>query len=174
MNLLELTRSAKALEELIDGHLDAHGNLDGVEAVIEAWSHETDDAIEAKYEAIARLYRQWNAMAAVQVAEAKHLAERAKANEARAERIKAWAALCMSAEGVTSRVAGPYTFAVVANGGKAPVVLTSDDPAKFPERFRKVSTSVDKSAVVAGLEAGDADLAGLASFGERGRSLRIK
>lgn len=174
MNLLELTRSAKALESLIDSHLEEHGSLDGVEAIIEQWSHETDDAIDAKYEAIARLYRQWNAMAAVQDAEAKHLSAKAKANEARAERLKAWAALCMIAEGVTSRVAGPYTFAVVANGGANPLVLASEDPEKFPERYRRVKLEIDKSAVKAGLDAGNDDLADLARYGERGRSLRIK
>lgn len=174
MNLLELTRSAKALESLIDSHLEEHGNLDGVESIIEQWSHETDDAIEAKYEAIARLYRQWNAMAAAQSAEAKHLAAKAKANEARAERLKAWAALCMSAEGITSRVAGPYTFAIVANGGAAPLVLASEDPAKFPERYRRVKVEIDKDAIKAGIDAGNDDLADLARYGERGRSLRIK
>ena len=35
MNLLRLTESAKALESLIESHLEANGNLEGVEAVIE-------------------------------------------------------------------------------------------------------------------------------------------
>lgn len=174
MNLLELTKGAKALEELIEGHLEANGNLDGVEAIIDAWSHETDDAIEAKYEAIARLYRQWNAIAEAQKAEAKHLAAKAKANEARAERLKSWAALCMSAEGVASRVAGPYTFAIVSNGGAAPLVLASEDPAKFPERYRRTKVELDKDAIKSGIDAGNEDIADLARYGERGRSLRIK
>ena len=167
MNLLRLTESAIALESLIESHLDANGNLDGVEAVIEAWSHETDDAI-------ARLYRQWSAMADAQKAEAKHLAEKAKANENRAERLAKWAALCMSVEGVTSRVAGPYTFAIVNNGGALPLVLATEDPAKFPVRFQRVKTELDKTAISDALKTGSAELDGLASLGERGRSLRIK
>lgn len=174
MNLLHLTESAKALESLIESHLEAHGNIEGVESVIEAWSHETDDAIEAKYEAIARLYRQWNAMADAQKAEAKHLAEKAKANENRAERLAKWAALCMSVEGVTSRVAGPYTFAIVNNGGALPLVLATEDPAKFPVRFQRVKLELDKTAISDALKTGSAELEGLAFLGERGRSLRIK
>jgi len=174
MNLLNLTKSAVALESLIEAHLEAHGNLDGVESVIEAWSHETDDAIEAKYEAIARLYRQWSAMADAQKAEAEHLTEKAKANENRAKRLAKWAALCMSVEGVTSRVAGPYTFAIVSNGGALPLVLETDDATKFPIRFQRVKIELDKGAISEALKTGSAELDGLASLGERGRSLRIK
>lgn len=174
MNLLNLTRSAIALESLIESHLEANGSLDGVESVIEAWSHETDDAIEAKYEAIARLYRQWNAMAEAQKAEAKHLTEKAKANENRADRLAKWAALCMSVEGVTSRVAGPYTFAIVNNGGVLPLILATEDATKFPVRFQRVKVELDKGAISEALKAGSAELDGLASLGERGRSLRIK
>lgn len=174
MNLLNLTKSAKALEDLILEYAEAHdGNLDGVEDQIAAWSAETDEPLEAKLEGIARLIREWDAKADARKAEAKKLSDAAKADENRAERLKAWTKFCLESQGMTKAEAGPYTFAIQKNGGVAPLTLAVEDPNAWPEDYLVVTASLDKAKIRAALEAGT-DLEGRASIGERGTSLRIK
>ena len=104
MNLLNLTKNAAALEAIILEYAEAHdGNLDGVEDQIAAWSAETDEPLEAKLEGIARLVREWEAKAKARKAEAASLSSAAKADENRADRLKAWAKFCLESQGGWSR-----------------------------------------------------------------------
>jgi len=174
MNLLNLTENAKALESLILEYAEAHdGNLDGVEEQIAAWSAETDEPLEAKLEGIARLIREWGAKADARKAEAKRLAEAAKADENRADRLKAWAKFCLESQGMTKAEAGPYTFAIQKNGGVQPIAFLVEDPAQWPTDYVATVPQIDRAKVREFLTAGN-HLEGLAVMGERGTSLRIK
>lgn len=174
MNLLNLTENAKALESLILEYADAHdGNLDGVEEQIAAWSAETDEPLEAKLEGIARLIREWTAKADTRKAEAKRLTEAAKADENRADRLKAWTKFCLESQGMTKAEAGPYTFAIQKNGGVAPISFVTEDVEQWPVDYLVTRVDIDRSKVREFLAAGN-HLEGLAVMGERGTSLRIK
>jgi len=174
MNLLNLTENAKALESLILEYAEAHdGNLDGVEEQIAAWSAETDEPLEAKLEGIARLIREWTAKADARKAEAKRLTEAAKADDNRADRLKAWTKFCLESQGMTKAEAGPYTFAIQKNGGVQPIAFLVEDPAQWPTDYVVTVPQIDKSKVREFLAAGN-HLEGLAVMGERGTSLRIK
>jgi hypothetical protein len=64
-----------------------------------------------------------------------------------------------------------YRFAFQQNGGKAPVVIETDDPMQFPEDCRVTVVSLNKERIRERLEAGETLPA---MIGERGRSLRIR
>lgn len=174
MNLLNLTKNAKALESIILEYAEAHdGNLDGVEEQIAAWSTETDEPLEVKLEGIARLIREWGAKADARKGEAKRLAEAAKADENRSERLKAWTKFCLESQGMMKAEAGPYTFAIQKNGGVQPISFLVEDATQWPTEYVIAIPQIDKSKVREFLTAGN-HLEGLAVMGERGTSLRIK
>lgn len=174
MNLLNLTESAKALETIILEYAESHdGTLDGVEDQIAAWSAETDEPLEAKLEGIARLIRDWTAKAAARKAEAKSLADAAKADENRADRLKAWTKFCLESQGMTKAEAGPYTFAIQKNGGVAPISFVTEDVEQWPVDYLVTRVEIDRAKVREFLTAGN-HLTDLAVMGERGTSLRIK
>ncbi len=174
MNLLNLTESAKALETIILEYAESHdGTLDGVEEQIAAWSAETDEPLEAKLEGIARLIRDWTAKAAARKAEAKSLADAAKADENRADRLKAWTKFCLESQGMTKAEAGPYTFAIQKNGGVAPISFVTEDVEQWPVDYLVTRVEIDRAKVREFLTAGN-HLTDLAVMGERGTSLRIK
>ena len=174
MNLLNLTKSAAALEAIILEYAEAHdGNLDGVEDQIAAWSAETDESLEAKLEGIARLIREWEAKAKARKAEAANLSSAAKADESRADRLKAWAKFCLESQGMSKAEAGPYTFAIQKNGGIAPMSILVEDPEQWPVDYLVTRVEIDRPKVREFLAAGN-HLEGLAVIGERGTSLRIK
>ena len=174
MNLLNLTENAKALETIILEYAEAHdGNLDGVEEQIAAWSAETDEPLEAKLEGIARLIREWTAKAAARKAEAKSLSDAAKADENRADRLKAWTKFCLESQGMTKAEAGPYTFAIQKNGGVAPISFVTEDVEQWPVDYLVTRVEIDRTKVREFLTAGN-HLTDLAVMGERGTSLRIE
>jgi len=174
MNLLNLTKSALALEDIILEHADANGgSTDGMEDLIEQWSRETDEPLEAKLESIARLVREWDSIAKIQREEAKRLTDSAKSNDARSERLKAWVKFCLESQGITKSQAGPYQFAIQKNGGVAPVEFLTDDVEQWPIDYLVTKTEVDRAKVREFLAAGN-HLEGLAVMHERGTSLRIK
>lgn len=174
MNLLNLTKNAAALEAIIMEYAELHdGNLDGVEEQIAAWSAETDEPLEAKLEGIARLIREWEAKAKARKTEAARLSAAAKADENRADRLKAWTKFCLESQGIQKAEAGPYTFAIQKNGGVAPMSLLIEDPEQWPADYVITRKEVDKAKVREFLTAGN-HLEGLAVIGERGTSLMIK
>lgn len=174
MNLLNLTENAKALESLILEYAETHdGNLDGVEDQIAAWSAETDEPLETKLEGIARLIREWTAKASARKAEAKSLTDAAKADENRADRLKAWTKFCLESHGMTKAEAGPYTFAIQKNGGVAPISFVTEDVEQWPVDYLVTRVEIDRAKVREFLTAGN-HLTDLAVMGERGTSLRIK
>ena len=174
MSLLNLTKSARALEEIILEHAEANdGSTDGMEDMIEAWSRETDEPLEAKLESIARLLREWESIAKLQREEARRLADAAKSNDSRAERLREWTKFCLESQGITKYQAGPYKFAIQKNGGVAPMDLIIDDVEQWPIDFLITKTTIDTSKARDFLAAGN-HLEGLAVMRNRGTSLRIK
>lgn len=65
-----------------------------------------------------------------------------------------------------------HKFKICKNGGKLPLVFDKEEkPEYFPEKYRKITVTLDKDKIRADLEAG-VELAG-AHLGERGEHLRI-
>ena len=89
MNLLDLTKEAQALEELMLSAVDPDtGEVVDQEGILDRWLKETDGNLAAKLESIARLYRELEARATVRKAEEEKLAKGRKAIENQAKRLK--------------------------------------------------------------------------------------
>jgi hypothetical protein len=102
---------------------------------------------------------------------ADELLAKAKTKMARAEFLKGRVEGYMILQGRDELAGTIWKFAFQKNGGKAPVVLGSENPDDFPDLCVRTVRSIDREAVRTLLEAG-AVLP--ATIGERGRSLRIR
>jgi hypothetical protein len=175
MNLLDLTKEAKALEELMLAAVDPDtGEVVDQEGILDRWLQETEGNLAAKLESIARLHRELEARAAVRKAEEEKLAKRRKAIENQAKRLKDWTKFCLESNGTTKIEAGPYTFAIQANGGKQSMRPLWTEPGQLPTKFLDVVPTPNNERIRAALEAGDPEITGLAELLPRGTSLRIK
>jgi hypothetical protein len=175
MNLLDLTKEAQALEELMISAVDPDtGEVVDQEGILDRWLKETEGNLAAKLESIARLFRELEARAAVRKAEEEKLAKGRKAIENQAKRLKDWTKFCLEANGTANIEAGPYTFAIQKNGGVVPMRLLTEDVEKIPVAFLETKVTINNAAIRAALEAGDESAATVAELSERGTSLRIK
>lgn len=175
MNLYEHTKASRALEDLILGAANPEtgeiSELDG--ATIDAWAEEVEGGLEAKLEACGIMHANWKADEEAHASAAKHHAAIAKATAAKRERLKAWVKFCLEQSGKPKASGGLFSFAIVGNGGVAPLIgADALDPLTIDPRFQRVTTSVDASAIRAAIEAGET-IEGV-SIGQRGTSLRIK
>jgi hypothetical protein len=175
MNLLDLTKEAQALEELMLSAVDPDtGEVVDQEGLLDRWLKETEGDLAAKLESIARLFRELEARAAVRKAEEEKLAKGRKAIENQAKRLKDWTKFCLESNGTAKIEAGPYTFAIQKNGGVVPMRLLTEDVEKIPVAFLETKVTINNAAIRAALEAGDESAATVAELGERGTSLRIR
>lgn len=175
MSLLDLTKDAAALEDLVLAAVDPEtGEVVDQEGILDRWMQETEGGLSAKLESIARLLREWQALAEARKAEEARLAKARKAIEARAERLKAWTKFCLESQGLRKVEAGPYTFAIQNNGGAVPMRLLVEDPEKIPTQFLETRVTINTAAIRDALTAGNESAKLVAELGERGTSLRIK
>lgn len=125
--------------------------------------------IESKLDGCVRVYKSLTAHAEVISAEAKRLAERAKAASEHAERLKAYMKENLEAMEVERFAAGPFELAIQKNGQPAVRVL---DIALVPECYDKVrDREIDKKLVLESYQIG-MDVPGC--IVERGTHLRIR
>ena len=88
------------------------------------------------------------------------------------ERMKEHLQAAMEATGKTKFKTKLFSFGIQKNGGKAPLILDTEDYEHLPEGMRKITYEPDNTAIREYLEAGNT--LEWAHIGERGYSLRIK
>ena len=159
MTLYELTGQYAALYQAA---------VDGDELPDELFDalRESQDAVETKVEACCRVLRNLEAERDGLKAEADRLAKRARYAANNADRLKDYMLTCLSDAGLPSVRAGVFT-ASVAQSPPALKLVEEDVPANF----KRLVAEVDKAAVKAALERGEA-VPGAALV--RGTHLRIR
>ena len=127
-----------------------------------------------KADGYARVIREYDSRAHARRLEAASIAEMARQDEARAERIRKFVMSCMERAGMKRLEGATFTLAVQANGGKQPVEVI--EGVELPDRFVNVETirKPNRDAIRDALLAGDAEAVQYATLRERGFSLRIK
>jgi len=174
--LYELTAQMRQIEDVIEA-LEESG-ADDAEATSALYDAliQTDGEIAEKLERYARIVRNEEGYAAMIKNEAQALAAKAKVRENRATRLKTAVKLALETLGIGKQEAGPFTWSVQANGGKAPLdVDPTLDISKIDPRFVRTIPEqkvLDTDAVRAALEAGE-ELE-FAVVRERGTHVRLK
>lgn len=169
--LFEITEDMQELERLLDAHEDEDvQGPESLEKLLE-WMTDLTEQRQDKLDAYAWIIRE---------AEARDVACRkvefefaGKARRARQRVLSMKLRLMehMQALNKKTLVTEKFQFAIQANGGLAPVVITDED--RIPEDLKNAPPAVpDKTAIRLLLEKG-IDVPG-ASFGSRGVRLRIK
>lgn len=168
--LIDIAEDVIALDDLLD---ELEGDVSGQDAAVAAFLEENDRALSTKVDGYAGLISELEHRAAVRKAEAKRIADLAKAEENRARYLKQRLLHALDAMGIGRVDTDRYRVSTANNGGKIPVVceVGVDD---LPEQFvrTKIEHKPDLDALREALEQG-AEVPGV-RLGERGRSLRIK
>ncbi len=167
MTLYELTAQ---FQQLADALVRAAEDPE-LETAIAAMLEDTAGNLEEKAEGYARVIRNFEAEAKMYREEEKRLAEKRKVCENSIERLKNNLQAAMAQTGMRKFSSGVFSFAIVKNGGKAPIVEIP--PAEeLPEELTRVTIEPDKDAIRKYIEeTGDLSYG---SIGERGESLRIR
>lgn len=172
-SLYHITGDVFALEALVSEAIEAGADGDAVNAIIAGWFDELDGDFADKLARVARWRATELSLADAGKAEAKRLTDRAKAREARVERLDAAIEALMKRLGRTKVDTDIATFAIQKPGGKDPVVVDdSVDLATLPLDCVKETLSPIKEAIRTRLEAGEV-LPGC-HIQKRGLVLRVK
>jgi len=170
--LLDISNDMIAFDELI---ANAEQNLDdpGVQEIMQAWAREVTDNLEYKVDNYAAYLSMLEARAEVRKTEAKRLAERARIDEANADRLKNHLKTVLELNGIRKLETARYSLTVAANGGKQGVEI-GVAPEALPKDLQVVTVSVKANTdMIRGkLMAGEA-VEGCRLI-ERGTNLRIK
>ena len=118
--LLDIADDARALAELLD---EKEGDITGQEEAVQAFLDETGEALTVKVDAYAGIIRELEAMSATRKAEAKRMADLAKADENRAKWLKERLLLALDVMGETRIEGDRHRVSIAKNGGKVPVVV---------------------------------------------------
>ena len=168
--LTRLEADAAALDALLT-------DLDGevtpeTEATIDAWFRELETRRRDKVDGYGFRIKAAKIEAAKCAELADQLAAKARTIGRRVDWLMARMEAHMTVAGLDRLDGSVYTFAFQANGGKAPLVLESDDPTAYPLDCQRVVVTVDKDAIRTQLEKGVVGIP--AHIGERGRTLRLR
>lgn len=166
--LTALTGEAIDLLEAIDS---AEGD-EQMEAALAAALDENGELLDDKMEAYARIITDLDIEGEARKAEAKRMADLARASHVKRDRVKAWLKRHLDMLGIKKKQAGPYTLTVANNGGALPIEWETEDVTRIPDEYLVQVPQIDKKAVRAALDAGK-DI-GFARLGQRGSNLRIK
>lgn len=171
--LQDLTGRTKELAEVLH---DAFTESEGVvtpelSAKLEEFEA-LEDAFGDKVDAIAAVIRENEEMGKSRKANAARILGLAKQNESTVARLKDYLLFNMEQLGKT-KVETEQGVAMVVNNSVAPVIYEENfDADGLPERFLKVSVSVDAKAVSEALRGGE-NLP-FARLGERGKHVRLR
>lgn len=172
-SLYHLTGDVLALEALVDEAIESGADTEAVNAIITGWLYEVEGDLAARLGRLGRWRAEQLAMATVGKAEAKRLADAAKAREARVDRLDVAVGDLMTRLGAKSITTDLFTFAMQRPGGKDPVVVDdSVDLATLPLDCVKETLSPVKDVIRARLEAGET-IPGC-HIQKRGLVLRVK
>lgn len=164
MNIYELTTQYQLLQDALEAGED-----------VEELVSQIEDAIEVKADGYARVIRNFESdIEGLKKAEA-DLKEKRERLEKAIVRMKGALQDTMIKTDKRKFKTDLFSFSIVRNGGKDPIILASDiKPEDLPEELKtvKITTTANKEAIRQYIEeTGDLTYG---SIGERGESLRIK
>lgn len=172
--LIDISDDVLALHDLLE---ETGGELtdDQAEEAVNKWLAELGAERDRKVDGYCAIIREMELIAAARREESERLLKRAEARESRSRWLKLKLLNALVAMGV-SKVDGPenrFCVTICKNGGKIPLILSSNDPLVIPTEYRteKVVYSIDSEKIRSEIEYGK-DLP-FAKLGERGVHLRI-
>lgn len=142
-----------------------------VEGLIDDWFAQLGAERDDKLDHYAAFIGELETRAQARRDEARRLTDRARRDEEQAAYLKGRLVDFFQQHGLKTVETRRYRLTVQRSGGKAPVVLSTDDPAALPEAFQRVKVSADLTAIREALERGEA--LDFAALGERGYYVRI-
>lgn len=172
LTLYSITDDIKALDALL---AEVGGDVtdEQADAAIEAWLNELGDARDRKLDGYAALIRTIEAREKVKRDEAARLTREAGYESNAVDRLKRRLGDVFRHMGWKSVKTDRFTVTLAGHGGQLPVVVEEPvDMTAIPDRFKKVTVSLNMAAIREALDAGEQ--LPFASFGERGSSIRIK
>jgi hypothetical protein len=169
--LLEIDRKLIAFHEFLEEAAGEDGELTPeVEAALDTWFAELTGELTDKIDAYAALIREWTLRAAARREEMERLAQRVKADENAAKRLKERLKWYLESRGQGKIETKRFRVAVAKNGGKLPLDV-SVPPEQLPMEFQAIKIIVNEPTLRHALETG-CEVPG-ARLGERGTHLRI-
>jgi hypothetical protein len=170
--LYEIGEDIVALSNALD---ELGGDISDPEVAeaIDEWLLENRTNLAAKLDGYASLIRELEARADARKVEAKRLAELARYDENKANRLKERLRLFFEEQGMKKVETARFSLTLANNGGKIPVIVDDEiAPEYLPEGYRRVKYEPDNDAIRAALERGES--LPFAHLGDRGSSIRIR
>ena len=161
MTLYDLTADYLELQEMLEDDVSDDALLDSMESI--------EGLYEDKIDGYAAVIRTLEAEATAYKDEADRMAGKAKVIRNNITRMKKAMQESMIQTGLRKIKGKRFTVAIQKNGGKAPFVLTWDNPDTLPDNLVERKPNIEAIRAVA--EKGDTTYGYIA---ERGESLRIK
>lgn len=166
--LLDISDDLVALGDLLT---EAGGDIDAGDGALQAWFEQLGEERDEKLDNYCALIREMELRASVRMAELERLQLRVAVDQNAAKRLKDRLKLFLDIQGISKLETRRYKVGVQANGGKLPLEVTVA-AEQLPERFQRVSVTVNSDAIRAAIEAGEAVQG--CSIGERGTHVRIR
>ena len=161
MTLYDLTADYLTLQEMMEDDISDDALLDSMESI--------EGLYEDKIDGYAAVIRTLEAEATAYKDEADRMANKAKVIRNNITRMKKAMYESMLQTGIRKVKGKRFTVSVQKNGGKAPFVLTWDNPDTLPDNLVERKPNIE--AIRAVTEKGDTTYGYIA---EQGESLRIK
>jgi hypothetical protein len=154
-SLFSISADLLALEEMLS---ETGGEITDDEAgvALDKFFDELGEERDAKIDNYAALIRQFEAKAEARQAEAYRLQQLAATDANNAKRLKARLQAFFELHGIKKLETARFKLSVQANGGKAPLIVPEQwerEPASAPERYHKVTVSLDRDMIRGDLEA---------------------
>lgn len=169
--LLDITADMAALDALL---AESGGEITpDTEATLDAFFAETETNLAGKVDAYCALISEMEARAEVRKAEAKRLADRAKADERTSDALRERLRFVWETRRLGKVETDRFTVSLAKNGGKAPLdIRCGVDELPAWAVKRETVVTVDKDAIRSRLDAGEP--LDFASLMERGTRINIK
>ena len=161
MTLYDLTADYMALQEMMEDDISDDALRDSMESI--------EGLYEDKIDGYAAVIRTLEAEATAYKEESDRMAGKARVIRNNIARMKKAMQESMMQTGIRKIKGKRFTVAIQKNGGKAPFVLTWDNPDTLPDNLVERKPNIEAIRAVA--EKGDTTYGYIA---ERGESLRIK
>ena len=158
-NLYQLTESYLMVQQAIEEGEDLDLILESI-----------NEAIEDKADNYAKVMKNMDADCKAIESEIERLTERKKILQNGITRMKESLFTNMKAVNKEKFKTELFSFAIVTNGGKAPLIIKDED--HVPKKYLKAVYSIDKEKIRESLDKGMR--LKFAEYGERGESLRIR
>lgn len=177
-SLLEITEEMQEILRLVDEEMERSGGdvtegTDGGALMSRLQSY--DLKMKDKVDAYATVVRVLELDSKVLNEEVKRMADRARAFENKAKRMKQLLGFAMLQLGTRKLEGLKFTAAIQLNGGKQPLKIKDGiDVDKVPSRFQRIDISIDTDKVREAIEAGDAEAQKIADLLPRSESVRIR